>query len=127
MNWYLEVLKQYTVFTGRARRQEYWMFTLTNFVIMLGIVLIETAIGLPGIISTLYALAVLLPAIGVSIRRLHDTSRTGWWLLLVLIPYVGAIILLVLMALDSTPGENQYGPNPKEAGTPEPADPTPPA
>lgn len=121
MNWYLEVLKKYAVFKGRARRKEYWFFVLFNVIIsfvltlidgMLGTLSVESGVGVLGVI---YLLAVLLPGIGVSIRRLHDTGRSGWWLLIGLIPFVGAIVIFVFMLLDSTPGENQYGPNPKEA------------
>jgi len=115
MNWYLEVLKKYTVFTGRARRTEYWMFVLINILISIAIGVVEGLIGSPGYLGLIYSLAVLLPSIGVSIRRLHDTSKSGWWLLIGLIPLVGMIVLIVFMATDSTPGDNQYGPNPKSA------------
>jgi uncharacterized membrane protein YhaH (DUF805 family) len=67
-------------------------------------------------LSGIYALGVLVPDITVSVRRLHDTSRCGWWLLLVLVPVIGPLVLLVFMVLDSQPGENAYGPNPKDAG-----------
>lgn len=119
MNWYLEVLKKYADFGGRARRKEYWMFTLFNvlfsFVLgildgFLGTVSRDAGIGLLG---GLYTLAVLLPSLGVSVRRLHDTDHSGWWLLIALVPCVGAIVLLIFMVRDSTPGPNQYGPNPK--------------
>ncbi len=114
MNWYLEVIQKYAVFDGRARRKEYWMFILFHIIIVIVISIIEGAFGSPGVLSTLYGLAVLLPGIGVSIRRLHDTGRTGWWMLIGLIPILGAIVLLVFMVQDGEPGENQYGPNPKE-------------
>ena len=112
MGWYLMVLKKYTEFTGRSRRKEYWMFVLFNFIIMIGLAIIEGILGILGILSMLYGLAVLLPGIAVSIRRLHDTDRSGWWLLIGLIPVVG-LVLLYFMVLDSTPGDNQYGVNPK--------------
>lgn len=115
MNWYLEVLKKYAVFGGRARRKEYWMFFLINAIIGFAIGFIETRIGGPGVIGMIYSLAVLIPAIAVSVRRLHDTSRSGWWLLISFIPLIGTIILLVFLATDSTPGENQFGANPKIA------------
>lgn len=120
MNWYLEVLKKYTVFTGRARRKEYWYFILFNILISLVLGAIDGATGTfspetgLGLLGGIYALAVLIPGIAVSIRRLHDTGRSGWWLLVLLIPIIGTIILLVLMILDSKPGQNQYGENPKE-------------
>lgn len=115
MNWYLEVLRKYTEFTGRARRMEYWMFALFNFIIyvVLGIVIGLISKGLANVVLTIYALAVLLPSIAVAIRRLHDTGRTGWWLLIGLVPVIGTIILIVFMVLDSDVGENQYGSSPK--------------
>src|SRR3954469_11540856 len=113
MNWYLEVLKKYAEFKGRARRKEYWMFFLINLIIAVVIAFVEGMFGSPGIIGMLYSLAVLLPAIGVTVRRLHDTDRTGWWILVFLIPLIGWIVLLVFMVLDSQPGDNEYGPNPK--------------
>jgi len=115
MNWYLEVLKKYAVFSGRARRKEYWMFVLINLIITLVLALIEGILGSPGIIGLLYALAVLIPGIAVSVRRLHDTNRSGLWLFIGLIPLIGAIVLLVFMVQDSQQGDNEYGPNPKAA------------
>jgi len=112
MNWYLEVLKKYAVFSGRARRKEYWYFVLFNIIIMIILIIIGRAID-SSILSTIYSLAVLIPSIAVDIRRLHDTNRTGWWLLIGLIPIIGWIVLLIFMVQDSQKGENQYGPNPK--------------
>ena len=119
MNWYLEVLKKYAVFDGRARRMEYWMFILFNIIITAVLALIDSLIGTIirqggfGLLQGLYDLAVLIPSIAVTVRRLHDTGRTGWWILIGLIPVIGGIVLLIFMLLDSEPGENQYGPNPK--------------
>lgn len=113
MNWYLEVLKKYAVFEGRARRMEYWMFVLVNLIISIVLAIIEFVLGSPGVIGWLYALAVLIPGIAVSVRRLHDTDRSGWWLLLALIPLIGAIVLLVFMLQEGGPGTNRFGPNPK--------------
>lgn len=114
MNWYTLVLTKYAVFDGRARRTEYWMYTLFNVIIAVVLSLIDRAMG-HHFLYPLYALAVLLPSIGVSIRRLHDTDRSGWWLLLAFVPIVGGIVLLVFMCMDSQPGGNQYGANPKGA------------
>ncbi len=114
MNWYLEVLKKYAVFSGRARRKEFWMFFLFNLIITFVLGFIEVLVGGPGIVGTLYGLAVLIPGIAVSVRRLHDISHSGWWLLIGLIPLIGAIVLLVFMVQDGKPGQNQYGANPKE-------------
>jgi uncharacterized membrane protein YhaH (DUF805 family) len=116
MNYYIEVLKKYAVFSGRARRKEYWMFVLFNLIISIAINLITASIGALSFLSPLYGLAVLTPGIAVGVRRLHDTNRSGWWWLLLFIPVVGAIVLIIFFAQDSQPGENQYGPNPKEAG-----------
>ena len=113
MDWYIKVLKNYAVFTGRARRKEYWMFFLFNVIISMVLGFVEGMFGGPGILTIIYGLAVLLPGLGVSIRRLHDTDRSGWWLLIALVPIVGGIVLIVFMVQDSKAGENQYGPNPK--------------
>jgi uncharacterized membrane protein YhaH (DUF805 family) len=113
MQWYLKVLKNYVGFEGRARRTEYWMFALINVAILIVLSLISRAIG-NSILYTIYALAVFLPGLAVAVRRLHDTDKSGWWLLIGLIPIIGAIVLLVFMVSDSTPGANQYGPSPKE-------------
>lgn len=109
MEWYLEVLKKYAVFNGRSHRKEFWMFVLINLII--GVVLGWVSEAL----ASIYSLAVLLPAIGVSIRRLHDTGKTGWWLLLHFIPVIGTIILIIFFVQDSDEGANEYGPNPKLA------------
>jgi uncharacterized membrane protein YhaH (DUF805 family) len=119
MSWYLEVLKKYAVFDGRARRKEYWMFFLITVVITAVLILIDILIGTfspqlgVGLLAGIYSLAVLIPTIAVTVRRLHDTGRSGWWILLGLIPFIGGIILLIFMLLDSQPSANQYGPNPK--------------
>jgi uncharacterized membrane protein YhaH (DUF805 family) len=115
MNWYMEVLKKYAVFSGRARRKEFWMYFLFYLIIVTVLSIIEWMIGLPGVLSGLYSLALLIPSIAVTVRRLHDTGRTGWWWFIGLVPVIGIIVLLIFMALDSEPGENQYGPNPKGA------------
>lgn len=112
MEHFLSVVKQYANFEGRARRQEYWMFFLVYILIYIGLAVIDAVLGL-GFLALIYALALLVPSISVAARRLHDTGRSGWWQLIALIPLIGAIILIVFLALDSTPGENQYGPNPK--------------
>ena len=122
MNWYLEVLKKYVLFSGRARRAEYWYFVLFNLIVTLILMVIDLVTGTfsktlgLGLLGGIYALAVLLPGLGVGVRRLHDTGRSGWWLLIALIPFIGAIVLIVFFAQDSTPGANPYGPNPKGVG-----------
>lgn len=112
MNWYIKCLKQYVDFNGRASRTEFWMFALFNFLISLVLAIIDVVVGL-GFLQPIYALAVLLPALAVSVRRLHDTGRAGWWLLLILLPLIGPIILIVFWVQDSNPGDNAFGPNPK--------------
>ena len=120
MNWYLKVLKQYADFSGRARRKEYWMFTLFNIIFIVVATVLDNVLGLTagelpyGVFYFLYALAILIPGLAVTVRRLHDVGKSGWMLLVVLIPLVGAIWLLILEVTDSNPGENQYGQNPKE-------------
>jgi uncharacterized membrane protein YhaH (DUF805 family) len=119
MNWYLEVLKKYADFNGRARRKEYWMFFLFNVIISIALLIVDGILGtsaVPGTIGLLgvvYLLALLIPGIAVAIRRLHDTGRSGWWILIGLVPFVGGIILIVFLVQDGTPGENQFGKNPK--------------
>ena len=118
MNWYFEVLKKYAVFSGRARRKEYWMFALFNLIICIVLGVIEAIAGIApegdqSVLAGIYSLAVLIPAIAVSVRRLHDTNHSGPWLLIALVPLIGPIILLVFMVQDSQQGDNQYGPNPK--------------
>ncbi|MEU4109686.1 MULTISPECIES: DUF805 domain-containing protein [unclassified Streptomyces] len=114
MHWYVDVLKKYAVFSGRARRQEYWMFTLFSLIISIVLTILDSALDI-GFLSTIYGLAVLLPSLAVTVRRLHDTSRSGWWILITLIPLVGAIILIVFLASEGKPEANEYGPNPKYA------------
>lgn len=113
MDWYIGVLKKYAVFQGRARRKEYWMFFLFNLIVGIILGALDWMLGTGSLLGGIYALAVLIPNIAVTVRRLHDTSRSGWWILIVLVPVIGWIVLLVFMVLDSHPGDNEYGPNPK--------------
>ncbi|MFJ5074105.1 DUF805 domain-containing protein [Streptomyces sp. NPDC088553] len=116
MNWYLEVLKKYVVFSGRARRKEHWMFFLLNIVAVIVVATVDLAIGTFPLLYPIYFLAVLLPHLGVTVRRLHDTGRSGWYVLLALIPLVGGIILIVFLAGEGEQHQNAYGPSPKPAG-----------
>lgn len=119
MNWYLKVLKQFADFNGRARRKEYWMFFLFNAIFAIvasmldGALDIKIFLGLYGPIYLVYALVMLVPGLAVAVRRLHDIGKSGWMLLVVLIPLVGGIWLLVLMASEGNQGDNAYGPDPK--------------
>ena len=141
MNWYFQALKKYAVFNGRAEKKEFWYFSL--FVVIFSIVLavidafipgfdtffeiplpeqLNATYGSPystpsgmGLLSGIYALAMAIPSLSIAVRRLHDTDRTGWWFLLILLPLIGIIVLIVFWAKDSTPGENRYGPDPGAA------------
>jgi uncharacterized membrane protein YhaH (DUF805 family) len=123
MEWYLMVLKRYAQFSGRSRRKEYWMFTLINVIISLAIYAVSFATlshstmtsGILVVVFFIYSLLVLVPGLAVAVRRLHDIGKSGWMLLIGLIPIVGGIILLVWAVSDSQPGDNLYGPNPKSA------------
>ena len=121
MRCYLKVLKNYAGFSGRARRKEYWMFVLFHIIFLIVAMLIDRILGTTfgemgyGLIYTIYSLAVLIPALAVAVRRLHDTGKTGWWVLIGLVPIVGFIVLLIFMVMDSESGENKYGANPKAA------------
>ena len=119
MDWYLGVLKQYAVFDGRARRKEFWMFVLFNFVIAAGLAIVGQVIGLGGTLRALYMLGVLIPALAVSVRRLHDTGRSGWMLLIALVPLVGWLVVLYFMAQPGETTMNRFGPDPKAEPTPE--------
>lgn len=121
MKNYIEVLKKYAVFSGRATRKEYWLFVLVNLIIGFAIGFIFGILSIPKAslpVSLAYGLAILIPSIAVTVRRLHDTGRSAWWLCLALIPYLGALVLFIFYVLDSQPGDNQYGPNPKGVAGP---------
>lgn len=118
MQWYLTVLKKYFEFSGRARRAEYWYFTLFNviFSIVLGVIDAVIAAGNTsdiGVLGGLYSLALFIPSLAVAVRRLHDTGRSGWWMLMIFIPLIGVIVLLVFMVMDGEASDNEYGPDPK--------------
>ena len=128
MYWYLEVMRKYAVFSGRARRKEYWTFQLVNSLIALAFALMlipvfpspmdsEKPVGFAVwfVVFCAYILFTIVPGLAVSVRRLHDADLSGLWLLLSFVP-LGGFVLLVFHVLDSTPGPNQYGPNPKGTG-----------
>ena len=122
MNWFLKAFKQYAVFSGRARRKEYWMFVLFAFIIQILAAVLDNLLDITfpgpymfyGPIYIIAGLVMILPNLAVTIRRLHDTGKSGWFIFISLIPFIGSIWLLVLMFTNSQPGENSYGPNPKE-------------
>ena len=119
MGWYLKALKNYAGFSGRARRREYWLFTLFSDIILLALSILDFMIynlsdgTVLGMLTGLYLLGVLIPSSAVTFRRLHDTGKSGWWLLINMIPAVGTLVFFIILILDSQPGENQYGPYPK--------------
>lgn len=109
MNWinlYLGVLKRYAAFQGRAQRKEYWIFALISTIVSIALIVIGALSGVKNLLSNIYGLAVLIPSIAAGVRRLHDTNRSGWWLLV-------PIVNLVFLVQDSQPGENRFGQNPK--------------
>jgi uncharacterized membrane protein YhaH (DUF805 family) len=122
MDAYLNAWRQYAVFTGRSPRKEFWVFYLVNTLVIIafslyaGGTLIHPVLGIRieavGVIAVLFGLAVFIPTLAVIVRRLHDTGKSGWWILLGFVPMVGSIILLILLAFDSEPTSNQYGPHP---------------
>lgn len=130
MKYYLKVLQNYFVFSGRARRSEYWYFTLFNLIFAIAAILIDNVLGITftidtvngtqatpyGYIYLIYILGVIIPGLAVAVRRLHDVGKSGWFFLIALIPLVGSIWLLVLFCTDSVVGVNKYGPNPKGVG-----------
>ena len=119
VSYYTAVLKKYVTFEGRARRKEYWFFTLFNMLASMALGFVDGMFGLMdpdvgvGALGAIYSLAVILPSIAVCVRRLHDTNRSGWFLLLTLIPIIGWIALIIFSVQDSDDGDNRYGSNPK--------------
>ena len=144
MKWMLMPLRRYAEFSGRSRRKEYWMYILFLIIVAIVIAIVEALLGLNnmmgdnGPISAIFSLATLIPSLAVAVRRLHDTERSGWWILLPVLPYAIVIVgivtmsnaamavggfaafasvvtLLVFMCLEGTNGPNRFGPNPKGA------------
>ena len=123
MSYYLKVLQNYANFSGRARRSEYWYFALFNLFAIISTAILDGLFGTTfdmgfgpspyGYITILYYFFILIPSFAVLVRRLHDVGKSGWFILISLIPLVGAIWLLVLVLTDSDTGDNAYGPNPK--------------
>lgn len=113
MEHFIQAIKQYALFTGRATRTEYWMFVLFYLIFYIVLAVIDAMLD-SYILTTIYSLALLVPSVSVAARRLHDTGKSGWWQLIALIPLLGAIILIVFLAQDSH-DDNEYGLNPKAA------------
>ena len=120
MKYYIKAFNNFSNFNGRARRKEYWMYLLFNLIFALVAIILDNVFGLAfesigyGVIYLLYSLITFIPSLSVSVRRLHDKSKSGWYLLLAIIPIIGGIVLLFILAADGDPGENEYGINPKE-------------
>ncbi|MGR5114365.1 DUF805 domain-containing protein [Photobacterium damselae subsp. damselae] len=119
MQWYLKVLRNYFGFKGRARRKEYWYFFLFNTIIAIVLSIADlvfktevTAQG-TGMISSIYSLLILIPSIAVGVRRLHDLDKSGWWMLIGIIPLIGAIVLIYFFVQDGQASSNRFGPDPK--------------
>ncbi len=115
MKWYLQALKKYAAFGGRARRREYWIFEWGNTLILFALVVISrfAAPKHVGLLPSSFIVAVILPSFASLVRRLHDTNRSGWWLLAIFVPVIGQLIILSFIATDSQRGANRYGPSPK--------------
>nr|WP_299384903.1 DUF805 domain-containing protein [Allomuricauda sp.] len=117
MNWYLKVLSQYADFKGRARRKEFWMFELFNTIFMVAFITLDIALELVdtgiGILYPIYLFGTIVPALAVTVRRLHDIGKTWTWIFIGLVPVIGGIWLLILLTKDSEKAENSFGANPK--------------
>ena len=126
MEWMLMPLKRYADFSGRSRRKEYWMFILLIVLAAIVVGVIERVLGLSGSVGGVYGplsliliLGIFIPALAAQVRRFHDQGKSGWFVLIGLIPLLGGIIVLVFMCLEGTNGPNEYGPDPKGSGDPD--------
>lgn len=118
MIWYLKVINQFFDFSGRARRKEYWIFTLTSILISWALNLVDIFLGtyIFSIISAIYSILIFIPSVAVLLRRLHDIGKSGWYFFLVLFPFIGWLWLLVLLCMEGEPKANKWGENPKGMG-----------
>lgn len=139
MEWMIMPLRKYARFTGRSRRKEYWMFLLFVIVVAIVLSILDAALGLGGgldhqadlgegaasasfnanggVLTLIFYVAILIPSIAVAVRRLHDIDKSGWWILIGLVPLIGAIVLLVFYCTDGTRGPNRFGADPKADAT----------
>jgi uncharacterized membrane protein YhaH (DUF805 family) len=115
VSWYLKVLKNYVGFSGRARRKEFWMFTLFNLIIYFALSILSNVLESTALyyVALAYGLATLLPALAAAVRRLHDTGKSGAWYFIAFVPFIGGIWLIVLLAGQGNSGPNEYGDDPK--------------
>ncbi|MGD1894972.1 MAG: DUF805 domain-containing protein [Cyclobacteriaceae bacterium] len=118
MKYYFDAFRNYANFSGRSRRSAYWYFTLFHLLAVVLLTFTDIALGMSaegyGVLTTLYILGTIIPSLSLTVRRLHDTGRSGWYILIGLIPIIGSIILFVFYVENSQPGSNQYGPHPKQ-------------
>ena len=115
MNWYMEAFRKYAQFGGRARRMEFWMFTLINVLVIFGLVFFADKALWANILLAAYAVAMFIPCIALTVRRLHDTGRSGWWIFISAVPLIGSIAMIIFEVLPGDVGDNGYGPDPKAA------------
>jgi len=115
MNWYVEAFRKYAQFSGRARRMEFWMFTLINLLVIVGLLVFSDKLRLASILLAIYCFGMVIPNLALTVRRLHDTGRSGWWILIGIVPLIGAIAMLIFEVLPGDVGDNAYGPDPKAA------------
>ncbi len=118
MSWWLSAMKKYVDFSGRARRKEYWMFILFNLIFAFVTIVLDGLLGINdsqgiGVFYSLFSLVILLPTLSVTVRRLHDVGKSGWWIFISVIPFIGGLWLLILTLTDGQPGANRFGENPK--------------
>lgn len=120
VEWMTMPLKRYADFSGRSRRKEYWMFVLGCVIVAIVLSIVEGILGMSGMVggiygplTTLFVLAIIIPSIAVQVRRFHDQDKSGWFVLLGLIPILGSLAVLVFMLLEGTNGPNRFGSDPK--------------
>ena len=124
MEWMILPYKRYAEFSGRSRRKEYWMFTLFMVIVYAVLAIVAggsafssepgAGMGIGLILMGIFAIASFIPALAVQVRRFHDQGRSGWFVLLNLVPYIGSLAVLIFMCLDGTSGPNEYGDDPKD-------------
>ena len=109
IDWFVKCLKNYATFIGRARRKEFWFFTLVQFILLIIAQIIDAVIGTEFVLYALVVLALFIPGLAVTIRRLHDINKSGWWLLIALIPLIGSILLIIWLATETKQETNEWG------------------
>lgn len=116
MDYYKRIMSDYTNFSGRARREEYWTFQIINTLIIIVLFMFGLILPVLFILPLVYVLVVVIPSLSVLVRRLHDINLSGWWVLIKFVPWLGGIALFVMTCIDSSYGPNQFGDNPKGIG-----------